>query len=494
MEVTEVVRLRRAVLTFVAQHVWENDLQEHIHDILYTLVREDTPRLRCCVHKERAVLRNRINMALGQQMDITLREAAARAVTEPVHKELPVMDVLPDACDQCPIDKYYVTDLCRHCISHKCMNNCPKKAITIHQDRAFINRNLCIECGRCRQSCPYGAIIEISRPCIRACALDAISPGPDHRSRIDYSKCVQCGNCRGACPFGALDERSMVAQLLTAIKRGEQIVAMVAPSFVGQFGMKVSPGQIVAGLKKLGFAEVMEVAVGADLTATHEAEEMLEKVPSKIKFMTSSCCPAFVNLVRKHFFDNEDNISKTASPMVSCARLIKEKMGYAQTCFIGPCIAKKAEAREYAKDVDYVLTFEELQCIFDGVGIKLDEIAAPVYTTQATSSGIGFPLNKGVQSAMLGVLAKQDVQVKTTYAAGLERCKDQLKEVIAGKEDVQYFEGMACCNGCVDGPGALTQQGLTRVLVTKYASEAKVKTSDDNELVKNNIKDLDLEV
>jgi iron only hydrogenase large subunit-like protein len=155
---------------------------------------------------------------------------------------------------------------------------------------------------------------------------------------------------------------------------------------------------------------------------------------------------------------------------------------------------QESRSQGICRDVDYVLTFEELQCIFDGVGIKLDEIAAPVYTTQATSSGIGFPLNKGVQSAMLGVLAKQDVQIKTTYAAGLERCKDQLKEVIAGKEDVQYFEGMACCNGCVDGPGALTQQGLTRVLVTKYASEAKVKTSDENELVKNNIKDLDLEV
>ena len=496
MEVTQVVRLRRAVLTHLAKYTWQGNLPEHIKDIIYTLVRDDTPRIRCCVHKERAVLRNRIQMALGQELGQPLHESVERALTEPVNKNLPIMDVLPDACDSCPIEKYYVTDVCRHCISHKCMDNCPKKAISVQQDRAFINRELCIECGRCSKSCPYGAIIEITRPCVRACALEAITPGPDRRSRIDYSKCVQCGNCRGACPFGALDERSMIVQLLTALKRGEEIVAMLAPSFIGQFGMQVQPGQIIAALKKLGFADVMEVAVGADLTATREAKEFMEKVPDKLNFMTSSCCPAFVNLVRKHFFDNEKNISRTASPMVACARLVKKKLGYAQTCFIGPCIAKKAEAREYAEDVDYVLTFEELQCLFDGVGIKPGELTAAPYVTAATTGGIGFPLTKGVQTAMLAVLQDQGevMPVKTAYAAGLERCKDELEKIVAGKEAVQYFEGMACCNGCVDGPGALTQQGLTRVLVTKFAAGAAVKNSDQNELVRKHEKDLDLEV
>lgn len=496
MEVTEVVRLRRAVLTHLAEHTWRGDLPEHVKDIIYTLVRDDSPRIRCCVHKERAVLRNRIQMALGQELGSPLHEAVELALTEPVNKNLPIMDVLPDACDSCPIEKYYVTDVCRHCISHKCMDNCPKKAISVQQDRAFINRELCIECGRCSKSCPYGAIIEITRPCVRACALEAITPGPDRRSRIDYSKCVQCGNCRGACPFGALDERSMIVQLLTALKRGEEIVAMLAPSFVGQFGMQVQPGQIIVALKKLGFADVMEVAVGADLTATREAAEFMEKVPQKLKFMTSSCCPAFVHLVKKHFFDNEINISRTASPMVACARLIKKKLGYAQTCFIGPCIAKKAEAREYADDVDYVLTFEELQCLFDGVGIKPAELTAAPYVTAATTGGIGFPLTKGVQTAMLAVLQDQGevMPVKTAYAAGLERCKDELEKIVAGQEDVQYFEGMACCNGCVDGPGALTQQGLTRVLVTKFAAAAPVKHSEENKLVREHEASLDLEV
>lgn len=496
MEVTQVVRLRRAVLTHLARCTWHGNLPEHVKDILYTLVRDDTPRIRCCVHKERAVLRNRIQMALGQELEKPIHEAVELAINEPVNKNLPVMDVLPDACDSCPIDKYYVTDVCRHCISHKCMDNCPKKAITILQDRAYINRELCIECGRCSKSCPYGAIMEITRPCVRACALDAITPGPDRRSRIDYSKCVQCGNCRGACPFGALDERSMIVQLLSAIKRGEEIVAMLAPSFIGQFGMQVQPGQVVAALKKIGFADVIEVAVGADLTATKEAEEFLEKVPEQMLFMTSSCCPAFVNLVRKHFFANEINISKTASPMVACARLVKKKLGYAKTCFIGPCIAKKAEAREYSDDVDYVLTFEELQCLFDGIGIKPGELTAAPYETAATTAGIGFPLTKGVQTALLGVLKDKGAkeEVRTAYAAGLENCKEEMTKIIGGKDPVQYFEGMGCCNGCVDGPGAITQQGLTRVLVTKFAAAAGVKNSDQNKMVQEHEASLDLEV
>lgn len=228
MELTEVTKFRRAVLTGLARFTWQGTLPEHIYDILYSVVTEDSPRVRCCVHKERAVLKNRINMALGLTVGLNIVEASKIALTEPVNKALPIIDVLPEACDQCPIDKFLVTDACRHCVAHKCMNKCPKNAITIHQNRAYIDKTKCIECGMCKKVCPYGAIIEISRPCERSCALNAIHAGADRKAKIDTSKCVECGSCRSACPFGAIDERSNIVQIIQAIRAGQRVHALLA--------------------------------------------------------------------------------------------------------------------------------------------------------------------------------------------------------------------------------------------------------------------------
>ncbi len=495
METTQVVNFRREVLRRIAEYTWNDCLPEHIYDILYNTVKDNTSRVRCCVHKERAVLKNRIQMALWQPLGLNIINAAKAALDGEFDKKLPVIDVLPDACDACPIDKYYVTDLCRHCIQHNCMNNCPKKAISIVNNRAFINRDICIECGRCSKSCPYGAIIEISRPCIRACALNALSAGEDKRTIIDYEKCTNCGNCREACPFGALDERSMIVPLLLSLKQHKPVIAMLAPSFVGQFGMKITPAQVIAGLYKLGFTDVVEVAVGADITTLHEAEEFLEKVPKKLSFMTSSCCPAFVSLVKKHFPEYEENISKTTSPMVSCGLYVKNKNPEAMTCFIGPCIAKKRESLEHPDAVDFVLTYEELQCIFEGTGIDLSQPADKEYVTQATAGGIGFPLTRGVQASMKEVLPlDRQASLSAEYADGLEFCKDKLSQIKSGKLTAEYFEGMACCNGCVNGPGSLAQQGLTRVLVTKFQKTAEKKTSDQLPEAVDAVKNISFEI
>ncbi len=484
MDTTQVTEFRRGVLRHIAEYTWNDCLPDRVYDILYKTVRDNTPRVRCCVHKERAVLKNRVQMALWQPLGLNIINAAKAALDGVFDRSLPIMDVLPDACDACPIDKYYVTDLCRHCIQHKCINNCPRKAISIQNNRATIDRDVCVECGRCAQSCPYGAIIEIVRPCIRACALGAISArqGADKRVVIDYDKCVDCGNCRGACPFGALDERSMIVPLLLALKRKERVVAMLAPSFVGQFGAKVTPAQVVAGLKRLGFAAVVEVAVGADITTLREAAEFREKVPGEMAFMTSSCCPAFVDLVKKHFPEYEGNISQTASPMVSCGQWVKQRYEGALTCFIGPCIAKKAETLRHPDSVDFALTYEEILCVFEGTETDLTLPAEEEYHTGATAGGIGFPLDRGVQASMKRVLEKSGApEVVMDYAGGLNTCQEKLDEVKQGKLSLGYLEGMACQNGCIDGPGALAPFGLTRVLLTKYAQTAEKKTSDENE-------------
>lgn len=484
MELTAVAQLRRMVLEHLSRYTWNDNLTEHVYDILQE-VTEETPRYRCCVYKERAVLKNRINMALGQECDMNIINASKLTLATPENKTLPVIDVLPAACDQCPIERYFVTDMCRHCIAHKCMDNCPKKAISLVQNRAFIDRTKCVECGRCKQVCPYGAILEIHRPCVRACALGAISIGGDTKAVIDYEKCVACGACRNACPFGAIDERSSIVRVICEIKQGKKVIAMVAPSIVGQFGFKISMGQVYAALKAAGFTDVVEVGMGADITSVKEAAEYIEKVPEKQHMLTSSCCPAFVRLVRKHLPEAAELVSEADSPMVSTGRRLKALHPYAVTVFIGPCIAKKNEGRAHADLIDYVLTFEEMLCLLEGKDIKLAEQQAEAYDRDASLLGLGFPLSAGVTAAVKATVEAQGGTVrKAHYASGLDDCLRDLKAAAAGELDCSYFEGMACPNGCIDGPSAVGDFRLTKMALTKYAQAAPNKQAGDDKHTK----------
>lgn len=472
MELTAVAQLRRMVLEHLSRYTWNSELTEKVYDILQE-VRDDTPRYRCCVYKERAVLKNRIDMALGQECDTNIIEAAKLTLNMPERTDLPLIDVLPAACDQCPIDTYYVTDMCRHCITHKCMNNCPRKAISVIQNRAFIDKTKCVECGRCRQSCPYGAILEIHRPCVRACAVGAVSIGEDRKARIDYDKCVTCGSCRNACPFGAIDERSSIVRVIREIQQGKQVLALVAPSIVGQYGMKITMGQIYAAFKQAGFADMIEVGVGADITSLKEAEEYIEKVPAKQPFMTSSCCPAFVKLIKKQLPDVADKISETDSPMISCGKLVKQQYPYAVTVFIGPCIAKKGEAREHKGIIDYVLTFEEAECLLKGKDISFAEMDGSDFDRDASKLGLSFPLPAGVTAAVKDTVAALGGEVRLAhYASGLDLCLQDVKAASKGKLDCSYLEGMACSNGCIDGPGTVGEWRITKVALTKYSAAA----------------------
>lgn len=481
MELTAVAQLRRMVLEHISRYTWNDVLIDHVYDILQE-VREDTPRYRCCVYKERAVLKNRIDMALGQDCKENIIEASKMTLHEPERKDLPLIDVLPAACDQCPIDAYYVTDVCRHCVAHKCMNNCPKKAISLVQNRAFIDRTKCIECGKCKQVCPYGAIIEIHRPCVRACALGAISIGEDRKAAIDHEKCVNCGACRNACPFGAIDERSNIVRVITSIKSGKKVIALVAPSIVGQYGLKITMGQVYSALHKAGFADIVEVGIGADITAVKEAKEYIEKVPEKQPFMTSSCCPAFVKLVKTQIPEAVDKISETDSPMVSTGRWVKEKYPNAITVFIGPCIAKKSEGREHSDIIDYVLTFEEAMCMLAGKDIKFADQPTNEFERDASKLGLGFPLTAGVTAAVDDTVRAMGGEVRSSYyASGLDNCRQAVTDANAGKLDCSYLEGMACSNGCLDGPGTVGDFRITKVALNKYAATApNQQTVDDN--------------
>ncbi len=176
------------------------------------------------------------------------------------------------------------------------------------------------------------------------CGMNAIGQDEYGHAKIDHDKCVSCGMCLVNCPFGAIVDKGQLFQLIHAIRRGDEVVAVIAPAFWGQFGDNVTPGQIKAAMQQLGFAALEEVAVGADLCAVEEAEEFLRMVPEKQPFMATSCCPAWSVMAKKEFPGFAPYISMTMTPMVLTARLQKRRRPGCRVVFIGPCAAKKLEA------------------------------------------------------------------------------------------------------------------------------------------------------
>lgn len=480
-QVTEVVKLQRKVLAEISRLAFQDKLADNVEDILFTVVTEDGPRYRCCIHKERAVLKDRINMALSQPIGTEISQAATNALAGEI-AEGAIVKVLPEACDRCPIDKFMVTDACRNCLAHHCIASCPKKAIMVVGNRAYIDKTTCVECGMCKKSCPYGAIIEISRPCERACDLNAITAAADRRAAIDYDKCAQCGACKIACPFGAIGDRTYIVHVIQALKAKKRVYAIVAPAIISQFGLKVKQGQVYAALMQLGFSAVREVAFGADIVTLEETKEFVSSVPSVRPYMTTSCCPAYVEMVDKHLPQCREMVSSTVSPMVATARLLKKDDPEAVVVFIGPCIAKKVEGDKNRDAVDFVLTFEELAAMFVGAGINVTQTSENEYQSDASRNGHSFARAGGVLKSVIDaalVLAPQ-TQFNPHRAEGLNNCKQTLQQIVKGELDVNFFEGMACVGGCVGGPGALNDYRVTAKMVENHLLTATSVTAPDN--------------
>ena len=338
---TKVQYLKYKVLRQVAREAWNDTLLQNLLDIPQKIVPGKTSTMRCCVYKERAILGERVKLAMGG------------------NKENPnVIEVIDIACDECPAAGYEVTDSCRGCLAHRCEDVCKRGAISFdHNHVAHIDKSKCVECGQCAKVCPFAAIVNRKRPCQIACKVKAISINDDNAAKIDNNKCIQCGACVYQCPFGAINDKSYIINVIDILKKSQnnekyKVYAVVAPSISSQFTY-AKLGQVITGLKELGFFTVVEAALGADMVAMSEAKELSEK-----EFLTSSCCPAFVKIVKKYVGDAADKISHTVSPMVATGRLLKEQYPDAVTVFIGPCIAKKSEAKENPEYIDYVLTFE----------------------------------------------------------------------------------------------------------------------------------------
>ena len=463
---TRIQYLRYKVLRETARLAWEDRLLEGIMDIPEMIVPGTKPTMRCCVYKERAIVGERVKLAMGGNKDNDN-----------------VIEVLEIACDECPVGGYEVTNTCRGCLAHRCADACKFGAITIDEhQKAHIDKSKCKECGACAKVCPYSAIMDYKRPCQQACKIGAISMNEEQAAAIDNDKCISCGACVYQCPFGAINEKSYILDVINMIKDSDKgnnykVYAAVAPAIASQF-IYAKTGQVISGLKELGFDEVVEVALGADMVTWEETKELQEK-----GVMTSSCCPAFVSYVAKAFPDMLPYVSSTLSPMAMIGKHIKEMDENARVVFIGPCTAKKMEIKKdtVAPYVDSAITFEELQALFDSRDIDITsleeaslESASYFGRIFARSGGLAEAVKEGVKEQGI-----EDFEAKPVVCDGIEACKIALLKLRKNRLDGNFVEGMACQGGCVNGNGCLTHMAKSRMDVENYGKSAVVASIED---------------
>lgn len=418
---TNVQYLKYKVLREVARCAWNGNLQTGIMDIPKIIVPGKESTMRCCVYKERAIVQERIKLAMGGD------------------KSNPnVIEVIDIACDECPVSGYDITEACRGCIAHRCES---------------------------------------------ACKMNAISFDHHQKAIIDKSKCVNCGACVYQCPFGAIIDKSYILDVINILKDSEEnkkykVYAVIAPSISGQFSY-AKLGQIITGIEKLGFYHVVEAALGADIVAYAESKELAECDG----FLTSSCCPAFVSYVEKYFPKLKDHISHNLSPMASIAKYMKEKDPDCKIVFVGPCTAKKAEFQKetVAPYIDSVITFEELQALFDSRDFDITDFEEKSLDN-ASYFGRIFARSGGLAEAVAEGLKEHEVtdfEYKPISCNGISECKIALLKASRNLLPNNFIEGMACVGGCIGGAGCLTHEEKNKKDIDKYGEEALEKTIKD---------------
>ena len=463
---TKVQLLKYKVLREVARQAWQGTLTENLLDIPKTIIPGNTPTMRCCIYKERAIIEERVKVAMGGD------------------KSNPnVIKVIEIACDECPIGGCEVTNACRGCLAHRCEDACRFGAISFDdQHVAHIDKTKCKNCGACSKVCPYTAIVSRKRPCENACKIKAIEMNENKTAGIDNSKCIACGACVYQCPFGAIMDKSFILDVIDILKKSEnntqyKVFAVVAPAISSQFTY-AKLGQVITGLKELGFHTVVEAALGADMVANAESKELAEK-----GFLTSSCCPAFVSYIEKSFPELKPFVSHNLSPMATIAKYIKEHEAPCKVVFIGPCTAKKAEAqREEVKPyVDAVMTFEELQALFDSKDMDITALPENLLDN-ASYFGRIFARSGGLSDAVREGLKEngiEDFELKPCACDGIEACRIALLKKSKNLLTENFIEGMACTGGCIGGAGCLTHGEKNKADVDRYGKEAFEKTISD---------------
>ena len=494
-----IVSLRRRVFSEIAKMAYADTPLQELESIGYRLYPGTSPDDREELFRKRAIVEEMTRLAMGMNLRdydeyIKVTEGFDDVDVSTSIFKTPLVDVIKFACESCPTRAFTVTNNCRKCMAHPCTNVCPVNAVSIGQYGAVIDQSKCVKCGRCQRTCPYNAIVEYDRPCASVCGVGAIESDDKDRAIINHDKCVGCGRCVVQCPWGAIGDKTMIYQLVKALKeKNKRIYAIPAPSYIGQFGADTSPEQVRAAVKALGFEDMVEVGLGADYTTLHEAKEYLERVPNEIPFMGTSCCHSWTLLIEYKFPELKEYVSDSGSPMRYTAEHIKRKDPDALVCFVGPCTSKKVEAitGEVKDYVDFVITFEELMGMFVAKDIEPSEIEAVDEEEESSSSAKGYAMAGGVAAAVKEVAEKIDPErhIKIEGANSLKECIRMLQMAKAGKKDGYLLEGMACEGGCIAGMGTIASTTRVRKALGNYMKDSEYQTPLENVLIDDSLKD-----
>ncbi len=458
MNDNKAIGFKRQALRKVIETFDKGTLETAAYRIPYDVIPRDAKLdVRCCVYKERAVFRARTLAALGCAVEsddeaTSLNDYAKQALLRKDTPEVP-LTVLDIACKGCVKARHIVTEACQGCLARACETACKFGAVKVINGKSHIDPDKCKNCGQCKAACPYNAITYVPVPCEQSCPVDAIHKGENGFAKIDFDKCISCGHCMDACPFGAIMERSQLIDILSAMKSTRKVCAVVAPSVVGQFNASLP--QLLTAIKQAGFDKVSEVAEGADVTTRHEAKELIERLERGDKFMTTSCCSAWIQAVRKHLPALQKYVSDTHTPMSYIAE-IEKKNGY-EVVFIGPCVSKRVEGRE-DPNVDYVMTYEELGALLDARGIDPSKCAETPLDPKVSGEGRYYGVTGGVAKAVeTAVNGHRPIKMQTIN--GLDKKSMLMLNAYAkGVGDFQLLEVMSCKGGCIGGPCTLCTQ------------------------------------